>query len=74
MKRRRKLRSTASKMADKKPTPDTSEPKGSVMALASALRASTNDMSDTKREDSLRHGMRLIYGGDTRTKAKARGR
>ena len=33
--------------------------------LAALARKSANSLSDAKREELLKFGMRLIYGGDT---------
>ena len=61
-------------MADKKHTAETSHPKPAVMKAANEVRTKSNNLSDEQREDALRHGMQLIYGGSHRGVAAKTGR
>jgi hypothetical protein len=66
----KKLR-TASSMSEKHHVAETANPKPELMKIARELRAKANKMTDADREESLRFGMQLIYGGSSSIPAKA---
>jgi hypothetical protein len=58
-------------MAEKKTTtPEPSNPRADLMKAAKEIRSKANLMTDDQREESLRHGMQLIYGGNGGVPAK----
>lgn len=50
-------------MATKKQTTSTIQPSPKAVKAAKELRAETNNLSDTAREQLFHKGMQLIYGG-----------
>lgn len=61
-------------MEPHKKTTEPSAPKQALIKLAAELRSKTNNLSDDQREESFRHGMQLIYGGNGKGIAAKTGR
>ncbi len=70
MPKKKKVRSVADLMTEKKKAPSSADPKADLMKIAQDVRTKANSLSDEKREASFSHGMRLIYGGTNRVAAK----